>query len=202
MSRAYTVFKKNIAEAKQLSALHGYLLTNIQLPLSHDDILRAQLVNCVSAFDKLIHDLILDGVLEIYLGRKPPTSKYLNEVLPLNTYMRMQTATIPPPEYIFKEAMFTKLKTISYQDPSKIADGLSYIWDESHKWVKIATEMGTSDDAVKRDLKLIATRRNSIVHEADLDPITHTKLDIDAPTVNTNSDFIEACGDAIEKLVS
>ncbi|MCE9967228.1 hypothetical protein LZ654_20695 [Lelliottia amnigena] len=202
MSRAHMVFKRNINEAKQLSALHNYLCNRIQLPMSHDDILRAQLVNCVSAFDKLIHDLILDGVLEIYLGRKNPTSKYLNEVLPLNTYLRMQAATIPPPEYFFKEAMFSKLKTISYQDPSKIADGLSYIWDESHKWVKIATEMGISDEVVKRNLKLIATRRNSIVHEADLDPVTHVKLDIDSPTVSLNSDFIEACGDAIEKLVS
>jgi hypothetical protein len=202
MSRAHAVFKRNIAEAKQLSALHEFLNRNMNLPMSHDDILRAQLVNCVSAFDKLIHDLILDGVLEIYLGRKAPTSKYLNEALPLSTYIRMQSATIPPPEYFFKEAMFTKLKTVSYQDPSKIADGLSYIWDESHKWVKIANEMGTTDDALKRDLRLIATRRNSIVHEADLDPVTHLKLDVDAPTIITNSNFLEACGDAIENLVS
>lgn len=114
----------------------------------------------------------------------------------------MQSATIPPPEYFFKEVMFTKLKTVSYQDPSKIADGLSYIWDESHKWVKIANAMGTTDDALKRDLRLIATRRNSIVHEADLDPVTHLKLDVDAPTIITNSNFLEACGDAIENLVS
>lgn len=57
MSRAHIIFKKNIQEAKQLNALHNYLSNNIQVPISHDDILRAQLVNCVSAFDKLIHGL-------------------------------------------------------------------------------------------------------------------------------------------------
>lgn len=201
MSRAHVIFKKNIQEAKQLSALHNYLSEHIQVPMSHDDILRAQLVNCVSAFDKLIHDLILDGVTDMYLGNKPHTPKYLNEVLPLNVFMRMQAATIPPPEYYFREAMLTKLKTISYQDPSKVADGLSYIWSEGHKWVKIAQVMGTTDDLVKTRLRLIAIRRNSIVHEADLDPVTHQRLNIDIQTVTESSNFLEECGDAIDGLI-
>jgi len=202
MSRAHTIFKRNIAEAKHLSALHNFLLNGVQLPLSHDDILRAQLVYCVSAFDKLIHDLILDGVVDIYLGNKASTAKYSNEVLPLSTYARMQSATIPPAEHFFREAMFSKLKTISYQEPSKVADGLSYIWEESHKWVKISNLMNMSDSAVKTSLKLIATRRNAIVHEADLDPITHIKQPIDSQIIADNTDFLERCGDAIENLVN
>lgn len=202
MSRAYTIFKKNIQEARQLNALHSYLSKNIQAPISHDDILRAQLVNCVSAFDKLIHDLILDGMTDIYLGKRPQTPKYLSEAFPLNIYLNMQAATIPPAEYYFREAVRAKHKTISYQEPSKVAEGLAYIWNESQKWVKIAQVMGSKDDLVKVQLKLIAVRRNAIVHEADLDPVTHQKLDIDSKMVSDNSNFIEKCGDAIENLVS
>lgn len=200
MSRAHTVFKNNIKEAKQLSALHSYLTENIQVPMSHDDILRAQLVNCVSAFDKLIHDLVLDGIVDIYLGARPATPKYLGETLPLNVILRMQNATIPPAVHFFKEAIFSKLKTVSYQDPSKVAEGLSYIWNESQKWVRIAQVMGMRDTDVKKNLKLIAIRRNAIVHEADLDPVTHQKMSIDAQTVLDNSNFLELCGDAIESL--
>lgn len=202
MSRAHTVFKRNIAEARQLSALHNFLLNNVPLPISHDDILRAQLVYCVSAFDKLIHDLILDGVVDIYLGGKASTPKYLSEVLPIDTYIRMQNATIPPAEYFFREAMLNKFKTISYQEPGKVADGLSYIWEESHKWVRISHLLGMSDLDAKKNLKLIATRRNAIVHEADLDPVTHIKQSIDSQIVSDNTHFLEACGDAIDSLVS
>lgn len=202
MSRAYIIFKQNIQEANQLNALHDYLTKNIQLPISHDDILRAQLVNCVSAFDKLIHDLILDGMTDIYLGKKPETPKYLGEVLPLNIYLRMQNATIPPAEFHFREAIRAKLKTISYQDPGKVAEGLAYIWEESHKWVKIAAVMGSTDEAVKKQLKLLAVRRNAMVHEADLDPVTHLKFPIDSTMVSDSSTFLEQCGDAIEGLVA
>ncbi|MDC7870665.1 hypothetical protein TH60_14275 [Pantoea ananatis] len=202
MSRAHGVFKKNIQEANQLNALHNYLSINIQAPISHDDILRAQLVNCVSAFDKLIHDLILDGMTDIYLGKRPKTPKYLGEVLPLNIYLSMQNATIPPAEFHFREAIRKKLKTISYQDPGKVAEGLAYIWDENQKWVKIAQVMGYIDDYVKVQLKLLAIRRNAIVHEADLDPVTHQKTPIDSRMVSGSSIFLERCGDAIESLVS
>ncbi|MBA7739946.1 HEPN domain-containing protein [Escherichia marmotae] len=202
MSRAHIIFKKNIEEAKQLNALHTYLSNNIQVPMSHDDILRAQLVNCVSAFDKLIHDLILDGLTDMYVGKRQQTPKFLGEVLPLNVYFKLQNATMPPPEYHFREAMRAKLKTISYQEPSKVAEGLAYIWDEGQKWVKIAQVMGSKDDLVKKQLKLIAVRRNAIVHEADLDPVTHQKLSIDSRMVTDSSNFLEQCGDAIESLVS
>ena len=61
--------------------------------------------------------------------------------------------------------------------------------------------MGSTDDLVKKQLKLIAVRRNAIVHEADLDPVTHQKLSIDSRMVTENSNFLERCGDAIERLV-
>ena len=70
------------------------------------------------------------------------------------------------------------MKTFSYQEPNKVADGLSYIWEEKQKWKKISVQMNMDERIVKTTLKLIADRRNSIVHEADIDPSTNQKYSI------------------------
>ena len=79
MYRALTLFKANIEDAKNLTALYEYLENYITSPLSFEDLLRAQIVYSVSAFDKLIHDVIRIGMLEIFDNRRPSTRKYLAE---------------------------------------------------------------------------------------------------------------------------
>ena len=128
MHRALTLFKANIKDAKNLTALYEYLENYITSPLSFEDLLRAQIVYSVSAFDKLIHDIIRIGMLEIFNNIRVPTPKYLAESISILTYNELISATIPPKEYIFEQAIFKKLKTFSYQEPGKVAEGLSYIW--------------------------------------------------------------------------
>ena len=178
MYRALKLFKANIEDAKNLTALYEYLENYITSPLSFEDLLRAQIVYSVSAFDKLIHDVIRIGMLEIFDNRRPSTRKYLAESISISTYDELISATIPPKEYIFEQAIFKKLKTFSYQEPNKVADGLSYIWEEKQKWKKISVQMNMDERIVKTTLKLIADRRNSIVHEADIDPSTNQKYSI------------------------
>lgn len=201
MYNAFLNFKKNLEESKALAVLYNYLDEAVKGPVSYEDLLRAQVVYSVSAFDKLLHDLILIGLVDIYTGRRQPTDKYLGEALTINTVNKMTAATLPPAEFHFKEAMLSKLRIVSYQDPGKISDGLAYIWKESHKWVKVADKMNMSDRDVKTQLRLIADRRNSIVHEADVHPVTHTKNSIDAATSNEVTGFLERCGEAIYDLV-
>ena len=97
--------------------------------------------------------------------------------------------------------MFKKFKTVSYQEPSKVSDGLSYIWDEKQKWQKISEYMSEDDKSVKTQLKLIASRRNTIVHEADIDPSTGKKYTITSQENSGVIDFLERCGEAIYSLV-
>jgi hypothetical protein len=204
MYNAFLNFKKNLEESKALAVLYSYLSENVGGPVSYHDLLRAQVVYSVSAFDKLMHDMILLGLVDIYKGDRLPTEKYLGEALTMNTVNKMAESTLsllPPPEFHFKEAMLTKLKLVSYQDPSKIADGLAYIWRESHKWVKVANAINMSDSDVKVQLRLIADRRNAIVHEADINPATLQKNSIDVAMANEVSDFLEKCAEAIYNLV-
>lgn len=202
MYRALSLFQSNIQEARNLTILYGYLKNTIVSPLYFDDLLRAQIVYSVSAFDKLIHDIVRLGMLEIFMEKRPTTPKYLAESISMITYNELVTATIPPPEYIFEQAIFQKLKTIAYQDPQKVAEGLSYIWEEKGKWQKIATRMGMEESFVKTRLKLIVNRRNIIVHEADIDPLTNQKYDLDKDESEAIVTFLFHCGNAIFELVS
>jgi hypothetical protein len=201
MYRALALFKANIEDAKKLNSLYEYLETSIGLQLSFSDLLRAEIVYSVSALDKLIHDVIRIGMIEIFTGKRVATPKYLAESIPISIYNELISATIPPKEQIFEQAVFKKLKTISYQEPEKVAEGLSYIWDESQKWQKIAMRMKMDDKTAKTTLKLIANRRNSIAHEADIDPMTNKKYPIDQNECKSIINFLSSCGEEIVNLV-
>lgn len=202
MYSALILFRANIEEAKNLVALYEYLEHSVKSPLSFDDLLRFQIVYAVSAFDKLIHDVIRMGIMEIFTCRRSPTPKYLAETISTLTYNDLISATLPPKEYIFEQAIAKKLKIVSYQEPEKVAEGLSYIWEEKQKWQKIAAKMMIDDTTAKTTLKLIASRRNSIVHEADIDPSTNLKYSISKSECQSITSFLYQCGEAIVDLVS
>lgn len=196
MFNAFKLFKKNITESSQLIALFEY--TNEHLPsMNFDDLLRAHFVYSVSAFDKLIHDIIKIGMLEIFSNKRPATPKYLSEGISLEIHNKMSVATIPPKEFYFEAEVTKKLSFMSFQDPNKVADGLSLIWGEPHKWQIISASMGVELSIAKTTLKTISARRNQIVHEADIDMATGKKYFIEKIETEDVSNFILNCGTAI-----
>jgi hypothetical protein len=82
----------------------------------------------------------------------------------MTTHTALVAATIPPEEVIFETEFAKKLRGLSFQDPEKIADGLSYIWDEKQKWEKIGKTLGLPPGDVRTRMTLISVRRNAIVH--------------------------------------
>ena len=108
---------------------------------------------------------------------------------------------MPPKEYIFERDISLKLSKLSFQRPDSIADGLALIWVEKFKWAKISAKMGINESDAKKTLSLIADRRNAIVHESDMDPITNTKTSISRSECISMTDFIELCGKSIAELV-
>ncbi|MGJ5207337.1 HEPN domain-containing protein [Bradyrhizobium sp. HKCCYLR20261] len=201
MLNAKGVFHNNIRQANELGALYEYLSNTVPVPEQFDDLLRSQVVNAVSAFDKLMHDLIRIGMVRIFENQRPSTGKYLSEAVAIQHLQGLAPGAVPPPPVRFEEIVREKLSKLSFQDPTKIADGLSYIWNESQKWQQIAQGLGMSDDAAKRKQRLIVTRRNAIVHEADLDPITNQKQTITRPEATDISNFLLALGNRICDLI-
>ncbi len=200
MFNALKLFEKNIAESSQLMGLFEY--TNKHLPsMNFDDLLRAHFVHAVSAFDKLLHDIIKIGMLEIFQEKRPATPKYLTEGISLEIHNKIQKATIPPKEFYFEAEITRKLSYMSFQEPNKVVDGLSLIWTEPHKWQNIANDMGLDISTAKKTLKTIATRRNQIVHEADINIATGKKYSIEKNETEDVANFILNCGKSIYKNV-
>ncbi len=201
MLNAKGVFHKNISQANELGVLYAHLSTTVAIPEQFDDLLRSQIVNAVSAFDKLMHDIIRIGMVRIFENQRPATGKYLTEAVAIQHLPGLAAGAVPPPPVRFEEIIREKLSHLSFQEPKKIVDGLSYIWNENHKWQQIALGFGMTDDHVKRKQTLIATRRNAIVHEADLDPVTNQKQAITRAEATDISDFLLALGNRICDLV-
>lgn len=200
MPDALTIFRANMGDADALTGLYDYLTESVGGPLSFDDLLRSKFVYAVSAFDKLIHDIVRQGMVEIYLGRRPPTPKYLAEPIPMSVAQQLITPSAPPPEVVFEQTVRAKLKILSFQDPDKVSDGLAYVWNEAQKWQKIAAAIGLDEKVTRTTLKVIATRRNAIVHEADIDPVSETKLPISRGEVEDVTTLLRKVGEAIHSL--
>ena len=200
MPDALTVFRANMGEADALTGLYDYLTGAVRGPFSLDDLLRSKFVYAVGAFDKLIHDIVRQGMVEIYAGRRLPTPKYLAEPIPMSVAQQLITPTTPPPEVIFEQTVRAKLKSLSFQDPDKVADGLAYVWNEAQKWQKIAAAIGAKEKVTRTTFKVIATRRNSIVHEADIDPISESKRPISRSEVEDVGTLLRTVGEAVYAL--
>lgn len=201
MLNAKATFQNNIQQANRLGTLYHSLGALVPLHVSLDDLLRSQVVNCVSAFDKLMHDLIRIGMVRLFENIKPPTSKYLTESIAIQHLPALAPGAIPPAAIRFGEVLREKFSKLSFQDPIKVADGLSYIWDEANKWQQLSLGLGMSESAARVKLKLIVTRRNAIVHEADLDPVSNAKQVITAAEATDVSNYLFLLGNRICDLV-
>ena len=201
MQRAFDQFKDNMKYVKELDTLFIHLKDTLHLPNDLTDILRAEWVYSVSAMDKLIHELVRIGMIEAFQGIRARTSPFTSFGITIDTLTSILSSTIPPPEYWFEQKIIERHKTLAFQMPDKIAEALSLIWDEKYKWQKISTEIGISETTLTTQLKAIISRRNQIVHEADLDLLTGTKNIIDKIDIDAVISFIEKLSEAIFNVV-
>lgn len=200
MQRAFDQFKTSITYVKELDTLYQHLKNTLLLPNDLTDILRAQWVYSVSAMDKLIHELVRIGMIEAFQGRRGQTSKFLTFGISIEIHNSISTSSptsIPPPEYWFEQEIIKKHKFLSFQEPEKIADGLSFIWNETHKWQKIANDLGINESDLKTKLKTIISRRNQIVHEADIDILSGGRINIEKTDIDDVVFFIEQLAKSI-----
>jgi hypothetical protein len=123
MLNSLTTFRQNISQARDLTALFDFLSASVASPFPYDDLLRSQIVYSVSAFDKLIHDLVRIGMVAIFTEGRPSTPKYHNEPITLEMHVSLVGATMPPKEILFEREIVRKLAIVAYQEPTRVADG-------------------------------------------------------------------------------
>lgn len=166
------------------------------------DLLRSEIVYIVSALDKFIHDIVKIGILESYNGLRINTPAYNSfsiSMLHINT-LANPTSQLTANQ-ILENIVIENHKHLSFQDPDKIAQALSLIWLENHKWQKIADYVNMDQNNLKIELRNIVIRRNQIVHEADMNLFTNSIQEIQNIDVQNSITFIVRIVDAIYNLV-
>ena len=201
MNNFVSVFNALINQCQTTMVLFDYVESN-KIPLDASDLLRWQYVLATSALDKYIHDIVRSGMVDEFHGKKSLTPKYKSFRITLSTLVDITTSEYPGFE--LEQEIIRQHSYQAFQDPDKIADALSFIWDEPHKWKVISQNMNTpiSEDDLKIKLRNIVIRRNQIVHQGDCDfapiPVQQIILKED---VNNVVEFIKELVYAIEKCI-
>lgn len=193
---AYEKFKKLVEDTKNVHTLYEYIENVVKAPFDYSDLLRWQWVQCVSAFDKLIHDLVRIGMIEVFQGQRNTTAKFNAFTLDYLSYSEMINNPIQRVQ-IFEQKIIIKHSYLAFQDPNKVADALAYIWNENDKWLKIANMVGIDKNACLIKLKNIVSRRNQIVHEGDYVDTLSQRQEIYSSDVVDVRNFILNIGEGI-----
>ncbi len=215
MQRLIDEFINQIDRCNKLSQIYDELsVLNKGFDLS--DLLRAQIVYSVSALDRLLHQLIKQGMIEIFNNKRVITSKYETFTISLKSLSNIQKVlsmeTLPSRQedtaaYWIEMEILQKHKVLSFQEPDKISDGLSLIWQEAHKWQKIFEKLDKKigsinfqkENDMKNYLKNIIIRRNQIVHEGDI--FVNDMREIKKEEVSEIVEFINKLGTIIYECV-
>lgn len=143
------VFHESIRDARNLRLLYTHCVLDLKLPGDYSDLLRMDIVYCMSALDKLIHDIVNFEMVEVYAGRRNPTQKYLSEPISLMNHAMLSTMETPS-QITFDGIVRLKLKHQSFLDPAKLVDALGLVWQVQDKWLAIS-------NAMQRDRKDVMT---------------------------------------------
>lgn len=202
-------FESVWARCDELTAMHAYLANQLTPALRPDELLRAEWVARVSALDLYVHELVAQGMMEIFEGRRKPSTAFLRFQLSNEVLLRIRATTqseVASSAYDFE--VRSRLGLSTYQEPEKIADGIRLISDIS-LWNSIVTKLGSTPASMdkdakvtKRGLSLIVERRNKIAHEGDLQPsVPRTPWPIAQADLQYVASFIRRIVDAIDQIV-
>ncbi|WP_436486737.1 HEPN domain-containing protein [Chitinophaga sp. ARDCPP14] len=194
-------FDENFIRIANIDTVYLHLINSLKLnPGDIEDSLRSEIVYAVSAFDKLVHELVRIGMVEIFTKTRAATKGYQKFQISLEQYDNFGS-TFLPKEAIFSQFVITAHSYLAFQDPDKVTSALSLIWPETHKWQEVAKCMKMTEDDVKVKLKNIIVRRNQIVHESDIDISTGIVQSISHQDTVDIVKFIKALGHCIYSLV-
>lgn len=197
---AYRRFCELIEDTKNVEIVYGYIKYTMKAPIDADDLLRWEWVQYISAFDKFIHDIVRAGMIEIFQGNRMATPKYNGFQLDIQTCSDMRNSPLTAVA-VLEQKITLKHSFLAFQDPSKVADALSYIWNDSNKWATIADMVGMNKDDCVTFLKNAVIRRNQIVHEGDYTDMLSKRQEIYEQDVLAVKEFILKVGEAIYNCV-
>ncbi|WP_147378856.1 hypothetical protein [Mycobacteroides abscessus] len=176
--RELDLFERSLTRARDMMGLASSLTNTTSAAMDVSDIHRAAFVQGVSAFDTFIHEEVRVRILNIFASgiTMPKALRKFKVTLSSSrvalTNSGLSTASVSWLETEIRE----QHALLSFQKPDKVADAMRLVSD-TQLWSALATQLGqqpvgreAGDQILKRRLTLIADRRNTIVHQSDIDP--------------------------------
>lgn len=199
MQAAIDQFKKNIEYVRNLGAIYKALEARTTGIVDLSDVLRAELVMAVSAFDQFVHEIVRLGMLEIYRGNRKATDAFLQFSVSLESVQ--QCLKSPVDDGWLDNEIRIRHGWQSFQHADRIATIIRLISD-IRIWEEMAKNLGETPQELKRQLNLIVDRRNKIAHEADANPACpDERWPIDESLVDNAVNFIEKIVEAICRVL-
>jgi len=198
MQRALDAFNNSVARVELLGGLHKAVESLMTPVVDASDLLRAQIVLAVSAFDYYIHELTVLGMVEVLEGKRPPTpafNRYRVSIGAVSVGLPSGTSDW------FAAEIREKHSFLAFQQPDKVADAIR-LFSDVKLWQAVATILGGAETDIKNRLRLIVDRRNKIAHEADLDPsYPGTRWPVSVDDVEGITTFLRQLAAAIQEVV-
>lgn len=198
MRNPLKVYQANIQSLKTLETVYAYLNNN-SVNLDIEEILRAEYVLIISAFDCYIHDIVRCGILDIFSGKRIRNRAYDKFSISME---QVKLLINDPSNQESSLAIFLKqiLSKDSFQSPCSIEYATNLI-SLDKIWKRLKPLTGMEADDIKKKLSLIIKRRNQIAHEADLSgSFLETKNPISLDDILSVSTFITTLVEAINTL--
>lgn len=197
MTKAFDKFEANIASASILERIFEYL-SKKTLPFAPDELLRAEFVMLVGAFDCYVHDFVRERMVNAFDNPTLMADKTRQYKISLGVMMDIMNESNPISRMQLLEGEIKKIESAySYQSSTSVEHvlglvGFKKIWKAL--W-------GEADAGTKKNqLDLIVRRRNQIAHEADIDFVTNTKNAITLIDVMDAKEFLYEMSKRIDAL--
>lgn len=197
MTNSYNKFEANITSASILERIYEYL-SNKTIPFEPSELLRAEFVMIVSAFDCYVHDFVREKMVAAFSSPIIMADKTRDYQISVGAMMDILNETNPISQMQLFESEIKKIESKnSYQSSNSVENVLGIIG-----FRKVWTTMWGRGNAEskKRQLDLIVRRRNQIAHEADMDYSTNTKNAINLIDVTEAKDFLIELSSKIDTL--
>jgi len=170
--------ERHLARARDLAATAASLSAQVTGAVDFSDMYRAAFVQGVSALDTFVHAEVRVRMLNTFELGLPSTQAFERFRLSMaSVRAAIASSNSASTKVNFLEAEIREQHSyLSFQQPNKIAEAVRLVsdvklWDELAKYLGIdGTKGQTGAQVLRRRLTLIIDRRNTIVHESDIDP--------------------------------
>lgn len=200
MDYLFKQFQRNIDSIRAIDHLYQYFSKQVPA-MDLSEILRAEFVLTVSAFDCYIHDIVREGMIESFQNKRSKSREFQKFSLSLEFVNGILLASLENKVVLLESELQKVLSRFSYQNPTNVENALKLI-SVTNIWRRVASKLHISESEVKNRLSLIVQRRNKIAHESDYNYLTGSKEIIDHSMIADSLKFIEKLTKNIHRIVT